>query len=96
MRVEPLGDKVVIKRLEPDEDSGGIVPDAARVKPQQGRILSVGDGRRLPNGERAPPDPKEIRGLPDSPARRSTTKRSSVRDEILAVLDWVRGGSGAN
>ena len=56
MRVEPLGDKVVIKRLEADEKtSGGIVlPDSSRDKPQQGRVLSVGDGRMLPNGERAP------------------------------------------
>ena len=56
MRVEPLGDKVVIKRLEADEKtSGGIVlPDSSRDKPQQGRVLSVGDGHLLPNGERAP------------------------------------------
>ena len=50
MRVEPLGDKVVIKRLEPDEKTAGgiVLPDAARDKPQQGRVLSVGDGRRCP------------------------------------------------
>ncbi len=56
MKVEPLGDKVVIKRLGADERTpGGIVlPDAARDKPQQGRVLSVGDGRMLPNGTRVP------------------------------------------
>jgi len=56
MRVEPLGDKVVIKRLEADQrTAGGIVlPDAARDKPQQGRVLSVGDGRQLPDGTRIP------------------------------------------
>jgi chaperonin GroES len=56
MRVEPLGDKVVIKRLEADEKTpGGIVlPDSARDKPVQGRVLSVGDGRMLPNGQRVP------------------------------------------
>ena len=44
MRVEPLGDKVVIKRLEAEEKtSGGIVlPDSAQEKPLQGRVLSVG------------------------------------------------------
>ena len=56
MRVEPLGDKVVIKRLEPEEKTaGGIV--SARLVPRQaceGRVLSVGDGRMLPNGDRVP------------------------------------------
>ena len=56
MRVEPLGDKVVVKRLEAeDKTAGGIVlPDSARDKPAQGRVLSVGDGRMLPSGERVP------------------------------------------
>ena len=56
MRVEPLGDKVVIKRLEPDDTTAGgiILPDSSRDKPVQGRVLSVGDGRMLPNGERVP------------------------------------------
>lgn len=55
MRVEPLGDKVVVKRLEPEQQtSGGILlPDAAKGKPQQGRVLSVGEGRLLPSGDRA-------------------------------------------
>jgi chaperonin GroES len=56
MKVVPLGDKLVVKRLESaDKTSGGIVlPDAARDKPQQGRVLSVGDGRLLPDGRRGP------------------------------------------
>ncbi len=56
MRVEPIGDKVVVKRIEADsKTSGGLVlPDAARDKPQQGRVLSVGDGVRLACGERVP------------------------------------------
>ncbi len=56
MRVEPLGDKVVIKRLAPeDKTAGGIVlPDSSRDKPQEGRVLSVGDGRMLPSGQRVP------------------------------------------
>ncbi len=55
MKVVPLGDKVVVKRLEAAETtSGGIVlPDSARERPQQGRVLSVGDGKQLPDGERA-------------------------------------------
>jgi chaperonin GroES len=55
MKVVPLGDKIVVKRLEAEsKTAGGIVlPDSAREKPQQGRVLSVGDGRLLENGQRA-------------------------------------------
>ncbi len=61
MKVEPLGDKVVVKRLEAEETtSGGIVlPDSARDRPQQGRVLSVGDGRLLPDGQRSSHQVKE-------------------------------------
>lgn len=54
MKVVPLGDKLVVKRLDASErTSGGIVlPDAARGKQQQGRVLSVGDGVMLPDGKR--------------------------------------------
>jgi chaperonin GroES len=53
MKVVPLGDKVVIKRLEAESrTSGGIVlPDSAKEKPQQGRVLSVGDGRLVADGK---------------------------------------------
>ena len=55
MKLVPLGENVVIKRLEAEQvTAGGIVlPDAARSKPQQGRVLSVGDGRQLADGSRA-------------------------------------------
>jgi len=54
MKVVPLGDKVAIKRLESDETTAGgiVLPDSARERPQQGRVLSVGDGRLLPDGTR--------------------------------------------
>ncbi len=54
MKVVPIGDKVVVKRLEADEvTTGGIVlPDTAKEKPQQGRVLSVGDGRLTADGTR--------------------------------------------
>ncbi len=61
MRIVPLGDKVVIKRLEAeDKTAGGIVlPDSSRDKPLQGRVLSVGDGRMLPDGQRVPHEVSE-------------------------------------
>jgi chaperonin GroES len=61
MRLEPLGDKVVVKRMEPDQKtSGGILlPSAAQEHPTQGRVLSVGDGRLLADGTRSPHQVKE-------------------------------------
>jgi chaperonin GroES len=55
MKVVPLGDKLVVKRMDSAERTAGgiLLPDAARDKPQQGRVLSVGDGRLLPDGSRA-------------------------------------------
>jgi chaperonin GroES len=54
MKVVPLGDKIVIKRLDAESrTAGGIVlPDSAKEKPQQGRVLSVGDGRQIADGQR--------------------------------------------
>ena len=55
MKVVPLGEKVVVKRLEAEETTAGgiVLPDTAKEKPQQGRVLSVGDGRLLADGTRA-------------------------------------------
>ena len=61
MRLIPLGEKVVVRAIEGEErTAGGIVfPDTAREKPQQGRVLSDGDGRRLTDGTRATPQVSE-------------------------------------
>ena len=55
MKVVPLNDKIVVKRLEAeDKTAGGIVlPDAAKEKPKQGKVLSLGDGKLLETGKRA-------------------------------------------
>jgi len=55
MNVVPLGDKVVVRRLDAEATTAGgiVLPDSAQEKPQQGRVLSVGDGKRLKGGVRA-------------------------------------------
>ena len=55
MMITPLNDKIVVQRLEAeDKTAGGIIlPDNAKEKPKQGKILSVGDGKVLENGSRA-------------------------------------------
>ena len=61
MKIVPLGENVVIQRLSAEEkSSGGIVlPEAAREKPREGRVLSVGDGHLLADGRRAEPQVSE-------------------------------------
>lgn len=59
MALTPLGDRILIKRLEDDEEttSGGIIiPDTAKEKPQEGEVIAVGKGRLLDNGNRQPID----------------------------------------
>ena len=53
-KVKPLGDKILVKRLEAEEmTKGGIVlPDTAKEKPKEGEIIEVGDGKVLDSGER--------------------------------------------
>ncbi len=61
MRVIPVGDKVVVKRTEAEKKTAGgiVLPDSAAEKPKQGRVLSVGDGRLLENGQRVKPQVSE-------------------------------------
>ncbi len=55
MAIRPLDDRVVIEPLEAEEKTqGGIVlPDSAKEKPTKGKVVSVGEGKLLDNGERA-------------------------------------------
>ncbi|MEX0703428.1 MAG: co-chaperone GroES [Planctomycetales bacterium] len=61
MRVTPIGDKVVLKRIEPEQATAGgvVLPEAARDRPAEGRILSVGDGVRLEDGSFSVPQVSE-------------------------------------
>jgi chaperonin GroES len=54
-KLRPLGDKILVKRVEAETKtkSGIVLPDSAKEKPKRGKVLSVGDGKRLDNGERA-------------------------------------------
>jgi len=56
INLQPLGDRVVLEREESESrTAGGIVlPDTAKDKPARGTVVSVGDGRLLDNGKRAP------------------------------------------
>jgi chaperonin GroES len=55
MKIVPLNEKIVVERLEADDRTAGgiILPDTAKEKPKQGKIISVGDGKLLDDGKRA-------------------------------------------
>ena len=61
MKIEPLDDRIVVQQMEAEEmTKGGIVlPDTAKEKPQQGKVIAVGPGRVLDTGERAKPAVKK-------------------------------------
>jgi len=52
MKVKPLQDRILVKRLEEEEKTKGgiIIPDAAKEKPQEGKVIAVGDGKVLESG----------------------------------------------
>jgi chaperonin GroES len=54
MNVKPLNDRVLVKRMDPEEraKSGIIIPDTAKEKPLEGRVVAVGSGRLDDNGKR--------------------------------------------
>ena len=54
MKMKPLNDRVLIKRMEPEETAKGglIIPDTAKEKPMEGRVVAVGAGRLDDNGKR--------------------------------------------
>ena len=56
MKVRPLHDRVIIKRVEDQETVRGgiIIPDTAKEKPQEGEVVAAGTGKRLENGQIIP------------------------------------------
>ena len=60
MKFRPLHDRVVVKRIDADAKTAGgiIIPDTAKEKPQQGKIIAVGPGGRDENGKLIPMDVK--------------------------------------
>ena len=55
MKTKPLGEKILVKRFDAAEKSAGgiVLPDAAKEKPKEGKIIALGDGKLLDSGTRA-------------------------------------------
>ncbi|HEX2230064.1 MAG TPA: co-chaperone GroES [Candidatus Binatia bacterium] len=60
MKIRPLQDRVIVKRIEEEEKSKGgiIIPDTAKEKPQEGRVIAVGKGKVNEDGKLTPLDVK--------------------------------------
>ena len=60
MKIRPLQDRVIVERVDADEKSAGgiIIPDTAKEKPQEGKVIAVGKGKRKEDGGLIPPDIK--------------------------------------
>jgi len=58
MNIKPLGDRIVVERIEQEEKTAGgiIIPDSAKEKPKQAKVLAVGAGAKDENGKRIPVD----------------------------------------
>ena len=92
MKVVPLNEKLVVKRLDAeDKTAGGIVlPDTAKEKPRQGKVLSLGDGKLLDSGSRAKFQVKEGDRLEVNGPYGVFTLREGHDSDLL----FIGGGAG--
>ena len=60
MKIRPLQDRVIVERIDAEEKSAGgiIIPDSAKEKPQEGKVVAVGNGKRGDDGKTYPLDVK--------------------------------------
>jgi len=60
MKIRPLGDRILVKRIKEEEKTKGgiIIPDTAKEKPQEGKVVAVGKGKMTERGKLAAPDVK--------------------------------------
>jgi chaperonin GroES len=55
MKIKPLGDRILVEPIEKEEKKGGIIiPDTAKEKPQEGKVIAVGPGKRTDDGKILP------------------------------------------
>jgi chaperonin GroES len=95
MNVRPLHDRLIIQRLEEGEQKVGgiIIPDSAKEKPQQGRVIAAGNGKSNDEGKRMPLDVKAGDTILFGKYSGQEIKLEGVdyiimrEDEVLAVVD---------
>ena len=93
--ITPLSDRLLVKRLEAeDKTKGGIIlPDSAKEKPREGKVIAAGPGKMLDSGERAPMTVKVKDHVLFSSYAGSEVKIDGEEyvilneDEVLAIID---------
>jgi len=98
MKMRPLRDRILVERIEEQEQKVGgiIIPDTAKEKPQQGRVVAVGKGRVNDKGDVFPLDVKEgdtvLFGKYAGTEIKIDGKEYLIvrEDEVLGVLEGVR------
>jgi len=102
MNVRPLHDRIIVSRLEEGEQKVGgiIIPDTAKEKPQQGKVLAVGGGRSNEDGKRMPLDLKAgnliLFGKYSGQEIKIDGEEYLImkEDEVLAVIERPTGATG--
>jgi chaperonin GroES len=97
MKVRPLHDRIIVKRIEEGEQKIGgiIIPDTAKEKPQQGKVIAAGTGKVKDDGKRTPLDVKEgdtiLFGKYSGQEIKVDGDEHLImrEDEVLAVLESV-------
>ena len=95
MNVRPLHDRIIVQRLEDSEQRAGaiIIPDSAKEKPQQGKVLAAGLGKTNEDGARVPLDVKAgdtiLFGKYSGQEIKVDGEENLImrEDEVLAILD---------
>ena len=95
MKIRPLNDRVLVVRVEEEQKTAGgiIIPDTAKEKPQQGKVVAAGPGKRGEDGQRTPLDVKVGDRVLFSKYAGTEIKIDGVEhlfmseDDILAVLE---------
>jgi len=95
MKIRPLYDRIVVKRIEQQEQmQGGLyIPDSAKEKPQEGEVVAVGKGKRLETGNLVPLDVQEGDRILFGKYSGSDIKLDGDEflimreDEVLGILD---------
>ena len=103
MNLKPLGDRLVVEHVEQAEKSAGgvFLPDTAKEKPQEGRVLAVGTGRVLDNGNLLPVSVKVGDRILYSKYSGSEIKLEGTEyliiseKDVLAIVDEKRVPAGA-
>jgi chaperonin GroES len=103
MNLRPLHDRILVERIEEKEQIKGgiIIPDSAKEKPQEGKVVAVGNGKRLENGTTVPLDVKAgdrilFGKYAGSEIKVEDSEYLILReDEVLAVIEDAKGAKKA-